>query len=257
LFKPTYFKDFLEEKYQKYASPQFIVNDPIQIPHRYSKRQDIEIAAFLAATLAWGQRPMIVKYVSKLLEKMGESPYDFVLNFSPKHYEIFEGFKYRTFCQTDCISFLNSLQRIYQNHVGLREVFYEGFSQSNGTYGALSHFRKVFVSDDFALRSCKHVSSVEMGSAAKRLNLFLRWMVRPTTEGIDFGLWTKIPPSALMLPLDVHTARVSRALGILHRKQSDWKAVEQVTQNLRVLDPNDPVKYDFALFGLGVFERIV
>jgi uncharacterized protein (TIGR02757 family) len=248
-------KDFLEEKYKLYASPAFIENDPIQIPRRYQRPEDIEIAAFMAASLAWGQRSMIIRYVGSLLESMGESPYDFVCHFKQKHHKIFEHYKYRTFCQTDCISFLNALKNIYLNHGGLQKVFNDGFQQHQTILGTLAFFRNVFVSDGFAYRSVKHVSNVCKGSAAKRLNMFIRWMVRPNKEGVDFGLWPTILPSALMLPLDVHTARVSRLLGLLKRKQNDWKAVEEVTANLRTFDPFDPVKYDFALFGVGVFEK--
>ncbi|HOP04612.1 MAG TPA: TIGR02757 family protein [Tenuifilaceae bacterium] len=246
---------FLEEKYRLYASPSFIEHDPIQIPHRYSAKEDIEIAGFLTASLAWGQRTMIIRSAGRLLDRMGESPYEFILNATNNEIEALSDFYYRTFKGTDCVVFLRSLQRIYLQHDGLERVFTEGFQEAETVASAISYFRNVFTGDSFPKRSEKHISNPQSGSAAKRLNMYLRWMVRPKTEGVDFGIWREIPPSALMLPLDVHTSRVARALGLLSRKQNDWKAVEEVTQNLRTFDPTDPVKYDFALFGLGAFEK--
>lgn len=248
-------KSFLDEKYRLYASPSFIEHDPIQIPHRYSTKEDIEIAGFLTASLAWGQRPMIIRFVGKLLNRMGESPYEFILNATSNEFEALSDFYYRTFNGTDCIAFLHSLQRIYLQHGGLERVFFDGYNNTDSVAGGISHFREVFIGANFPKRTEKHISNPLSGSAAKRLNMYLRWMVRPNTEGVDFGIWSEIPPSALMLPLDVHTSRVARALGLLSRKQNDWKAVEEVTQNLRTFDPTDPVKYDFALFGLGAFEK--
>jgi uncharacterized protein (TIGR02757 family) len=248
-------KIFFDEKYRQYASPRFIESDPIQIPHRYHRNEDIEIAGFLAASLAWGQRPMIIRFVGSLLDRMGESPYEFLMDSSEVEFNSFSDFYYRTFNGCDCVAFLESLRRIYRHEGGLGSVFEEGYAKGNSIQYSIGHFRSVFIGDDFPTRSTKHISDSMSGSAAKRLNMYLRWMVRNSSEGIDFGLWAKIPTSALMLPLDVHTARVARSLGLLTRKQNDWKAVEEVTQNLRIFDPNDPVKYDFALFGLGVFEK--
>ncbi len=250
-------KSFLDEKYKLYASPRFIEHDPIQIPHRYTKKEDIEVAGFLAASLAWGQRPMIIRSVGNLLDRMGESPYDFLMEASKNEFETFADFYYRTFNGIDCVAFLKSLQRIYKQNGGLEKVFTDGYKKSETVKSSISNFRDVFIANRFPKRSEKHISNPLAGSAAKRLNMFLRWMVRSNTEGVDFGIWSQIPQSALMLPLDVHTSRVARALGLLPRKQNDWKAVEEITANLRKFDPNDPVKYDFALFGLGVFEKFV
>lgn len=248
-------KDFLEEKYRQFSAPSFIETDPIQIPKLYSRKEDIEIAGFLTATISWGQRPQIIKSAKRLLAQMGESPYEFILDSKPSDIQSFSNFYYRTFNGTDCIAFINSLKKIYSMGLSLEDVFDEGYEKFNSIKGAIAYFRMIFLGDDTATRSQKHVSNVMANSAAKRLNMFLRWMVRPTIGGVDFGLWRKIPPSALMLPLDVHSGRVSRSLGLLQRKQNDWKAVEEVTKNLRIFDPSDPVKYDYALFGLGVFEK--
>lgn len=248
-------KDFLEEKYRQYASIVFIATDPIQIPRSYSRKEDIEIAGFLAATLSWGQRPQIIRFVKLLLNQMGESPYEFIMEANPLDLKPLSKFYYRTFNGLDCLAFIKSLQRIYRGGSSIHQVFVEGYQKEQSVKGAITHFRSIFLGNDFPVRSQKHISNPTTGSASKRLNMFLRWMVRPPKEGVDFGLWPEIPTSALMLPLDVHSGRVARALGLLTRKQNDWKAVEEVTQNLRIFDPNDPVKYDFALFGLGVFER--
>lgn len=198
---------------------------------------------------------MIIRFAGTLLDRMGESPYEFLMDSSDEDLSDFSDFYYRTFNGCDCVAFLKSLHRIYKEEGGLHKTFVDGFQKEHSIQGAIGFFRNRFIGDNFPRRSTKHLSNSLTGSASKRLNMFLRWMVRPNSEGIDFGLWTKIPPSALMLPLDVHTARVARSLGILSRKQNDWKAVEEVTQNLRTFDPKDPIKYDFALFGLGVFEK--
>jgi uncharacterized protein (TIGR02757 family) len=248
-------KFFLEEKYKQYSTPSFIESDPIQIPKLYSRKGDIEIAGFLTATLSWGQRPQIIRSAKKLLDQMGESPYEFIHDSSRSDIQSLSDFYYRTFNGTDCMAFITSLKKIYTNGSGLEYLFTEGYLKFNSIKAAIAYFRMIFLGDDFPSRSQKHISNVMANSAAKRINMYLRWMIRSSKEGVDFGLWPNIPPSALMLPLDVHSGRVARALGLLSRKQTDWKAVEEVTQNLRIFDPNDPVKYDYALFGLGVFEK--
>jgi len=248
-------KDFLEEKYRFYANPKFIENDPIQIPHRYSKKEDIEIAALLSSTLAWGNRKMIIYNIDRLLSKFGDSPYEFVVNFSKKDESHFKGFVHRTFNDNDCIHYIKVLSQIYKSTGGLEKVFSDGYKVENTVKGAIANYRAKFVEINTSSHTLKHVSNVEKDSAAKRLNMFLRWMVRPASEGVDFGLWKNIPTSALMMPLDTHSGRVARALGLLNRNQNDWKAVEELTSNLQEFDNDDPVKYDFALFGLGVNEK--
>ena len=243
-------KALLDDAVIRYNQPDFIGNDPVQIPHRFTRKEDIEIAGFLAASISWGQRKTILKNASYLMDLMDNSPCDYVLE--GKNFEQFNRFVHRTFSGTDCMFFLRSLQNIYQNHGGLEQVFTRGFRQEKTIFGALKNFRQVFLEVPHESRARKHLSDVTTNSAAKRLNMFLRWMVRCDDREVDFGLWKGIPASALMLPLDVHTGDVSRALGLLHRKQNDWKAVEEITGILRTFDPADPIKYDFALFGMGV-----
>ena len=231
-----------------------MISDPIQVPHRFSQKENIEIAAFLTATIAWGNRQSIINNALKLMNWMDNQPYDFILNASPVEKEKLQGFVHRTFNGRDCLFFVESLKNIYKNYGGLQHVFEEGFQKNNTVKSALSHFHKRFF-EIGGERTRKHVSNVDKGASAKRLNMFLRWMVRKDNTGVDFGLWNGIPTSALMLPLDVHTGNVARKLGLLQRKQNDWKAVEEVTANLRLFDSSDPIKYDFALFGLGAFEK--
>ncbi len=186
---------------------------------------------------------------------MGESPYEFLLYSSSSDIESLSRFYYRTFNGTDCMAFINSLKRIYTNGQSLEGIFTEGFNKTKSVKGAIDYFRQNFIDEGFPRRSTKHISNPMANSAAKRLNMYLRWMVRPSTEKVDLCIWTQIPPSALLLPLDVHSGRVARKLGLISRKQNDWRAVEEVTAKLSIFAPNDPVKYDFALFGLGVFEK--
>lgn len=244
-------KDFLNEKAEYYETLKFITSDPIQIPHLFSKKEDIEIAGFLAASIAWGQRPTIIRNATFLVEHMDMAPFDFITNFTIDDLEPFSNFKHRTFNFDDLKAFFLSLQNIYKKHGGLENVL----SQNPENMAEnISLFKKTFFESDHLPRTQKHVSDPLKGSAAKRLNMYLRWMSRSATGSVDFGIWTKLQPQYLYLPLDVHTANVSRKLGILTRKQNDWKALEEVMITLRKLDENDPVKYDFALFGLGVFE---
>jgi len=248
-------KLFLDQKVIEFNHSTFIETDPIQIPALFTTKENIEIAGFLSATLAWGQRPTIIRNSLKLIALMNNDPIEFLLNTPEDEWDIFRDFKHRTFNSTDCIYFLKSLKNIYQNHGGLEQVFTDGFRNEKTIFGSFIHFRKVFFELEHEQRTEKHVSNVEKGAAAKRLNMYLRWMIRSDKTGVDFGLWKQIPASALMLPLDVHTGNVARKLGLLTRTQNDWRAVEEITSKLREFDAEDPIKYDFALFGLGVFEK--
>jgi uncharacterized protein (TIGR02757 family) len=252
--KQAEIKEFLDEKVEKYNRPAFIETDPIQVPKQFSQKENIEIAAFLTATISWGNRPAIIKNALHLLKLMDNRPFEFVLNASEQEIRFLKKFVHRTFNGDDCIYFIRSLKNIYQNHGGLQKIFESKFRNENSVISALAQFHQAF----FELpgeRTRKHIANVERGASAKRLNMFLRWLVRNDNCGVDFGLWNGIPASALMLPLDVHTGNMARKLGILQRKQNDWKSVEEVTETLRKFDRNDPVKYDFALFGLGIFEK--
>jgi len=248
-------KDFLDEKYEKYNHPDFIDSDPIQIPHSFSDPYDIEISAFLAATIAWGQRITIIKNSRKLMALMDYAPYDFITNCNNQELKRFEYFVHRTFNGIDCVFFIKSLKNIYKNHGGLGLLFQKTYLHHKNIKQTLEEVRKVFFEINHPLRTQKHFSDVSKGASAKRLNMYLRWLVRNDNRGVDFGLWQKIPTSALYLPLDLHTGNVARKIGLLQRNQNDWQAVEEVTIKLRKFDPNDPVKYDFALFGLGIFEK--
>lgn len=247
-------KDFLDEKVLLYNQPDFISSDPISIPHQFSRKEDIEIAGFFSATLAWGKRSLILEKSNKWMQLMDASPYEFIISSSEKDWNRFETFYYRTFSSIDCLYFIKSVQNIYRNEGGLENVFTSGY-QKGGIQEALIHFRHVFNSCNPPDRTLKHIANPLKGSSAKRLNMFLRWMVRSDNKGVDFGIWKGIDTKDLLLPLDLHTGNVSRKLGLLSRKQNDWKAVEQITTVLREFDFIDPVKYDFALFGLGVNEH--
>lgn len=249
-------KKLLDKKVLAFNNHGFIENDPIQVPHKYSLKQDIEIAAFLTATISWGQRKNIIKSAYQLMQLLDDSPYDFVVNAKRSDLARLNHFVYRTFQPPDCVFFIQSLQNIYNNKNGLETIVAEGYNRTQSVYDALLFFREQFLSIVYPERSIKHIPNVLANSSAKRLNMFLRWMVRQDDQGIDFGIWRKIPMSALMLPLDLHTGNVSRLLGILKRKQNDWKAVEEVMEVLRMFDSFDPVKYDFALFGMGVNNDI-
>jgi len=246
---------FLDQKYLSFNHPAFIETDPIQVPALFTTKENIEIAGFLAATLSWGQRPTIIRNALSVIRRMDNNPLEFLLNTSEVEWIRFADFKHRTFNGIDCMYFLKSLQNIYLNHGGLETIFNIGFQKDQTVFSALLHFRKVFFELEHEHRTEKHVSDVTKGAAAKRLNMFLRWMIRSDQFGVDFGLWKQIPSSALMLPLDVHTGNVARKLGLLTRTQNDWRAVEEITAKLLEFDPEDPIKYDFALFGLGVFEK--
>lgn len=248
-------KEFLDEKYDLYCRPEFIENDPISIPHMFTNKEDIEISGFLVATLAWGQRTIILKNAKQMLQLMGCSPHDFLMSATDNDFKRFDTFKHRTFNGTDCIFFLKSLKNIYTHHGGVGSIFHESYTKNNNIKTAIARFREFFFILPHQKRTEKHVANPFKGATAKRLNMYLRWMVRDDNRGIDFGIWNGINPKDLYLPLDLHTALVSRKLGLLDRKQNDWKAVEEITTKLQQLDPVDPVKYDFALFGLGIHEQ--
>lgn len=246
-------KSFLDEKVLQYNTLDFIESDPVQIPHLFTLKEDIEIAGFLSATIAWGNRTMIIKNSYKMMDLMGNSPYDFVMSHSEDDLERFETFVHRTFNSQDFSSFIKGLQHIYKNHDGLEAVFSK-HQESNSMQKSISEFKKIFFEIEHQNRTQKHISDPMNGSAAKRINMYLRWMCRQDNKGVDLGIWKSISPSLLSCPLDVHSGNVARKLGLLTRKQNDGKAVAELDSKLRELDPNDPVKYDFALFGLGVFE---
>ena len=247
-------KEFLDEKVIEYNTPQFIDSDPIQIPHLFTIKEDIEISGFLAATIAWGNRKMIIKNSHKMMQLMGESPYDFIMNHKEAHLENLEGFVHRTFNSIDFCYFIKALKHIYTKHNGLESIFVT-HQKNNSLQSAIHELKKIFFEIDHPLRTMKHISDPLKGSAAKRLNMWLRWMVRNDNTGVDFGIWKSISTSVLSCPLDVHSGNVARKLGLLKRKQNDAKALMELDTSLRKLDTNDPTKYDFALFGLGVFEK--
>jgi uncharacterized protein (TIGR02757 family) len=247
-------ENFLNEKVIQYNNPKFIDTDPIQVPHNFSKKEDIEISAFLTASIAWGNRKLIINNAHKLINLLDNAPYDFVLNHTENDLDGFSNFVHRTFNYADLTYFLKALQNIYKNHGGLETVF-ANYAEKDSLQMAIHQFKKVFFEIEHLPRTAKHVSDPLKGSAAKRINMFLRWMVRDDTAGVDFGIWKSIKPSQLSCPLDVHSGNVARKLGLLTRKQNDAKALQELDTNLRKLDPVDPVKYDFALFGLGVFEK--
>jgi len=254
--KQNELKSLLDSKVEKYNVQGFIELDPVGLPHRFSKKQDIEITAFWTSILAWGQRVTIINKSNQLFDLMDGAPHDFIVNHEESDRKRFVEFKHRTFNYTDTLYFLEFLQNHYKKFDSLEDAFLQ-----NGIFinveNSLIQFRDYFFDHPYApQRTTKHIASPARKSTCKRLNMFLRWMVRKDAKGVDFGIWDRIPSSALMMPLDVHVERVARHLGILKRKQRDWQTVEELTDNLRKFDPNDPVKYDFALFGMGVDSEI-
>ncbi|MGK6353208.1 TIGR02757 family protein [Parapedobacter sp. DT-150] len=279
-------KDFLDRKVDEYNRPAFIDGDPICIPHRFTRRQDVEIMGFFAAVLAWGQRKTIINKCTELIARMDGAPFDFVQRHQPHDLKHLLGFKHRTFNDTDLLYFIHFFRAHYGRYDSLEDAFIprathtefreeylevfpvieEGIGLSSsvcymdrlqgaafGVEQALNNFRAYFFSlPDYPARTRKHISAPQQHSACKRLNMFLRWMVRQDDRGVDFGLWTRLTPAQLICPCDVHVERVARRLGLIQRKQSDWKTAMELTENLRRLDADDPVRYDFALFGLGV-----
>lgn len=249
-------RDFLNEKADQYNAPDFIENDPIQIPHRFSLRQDIEIAGFLAATISWGNRKSIINSADKMLDIMGNSPYDFVMNYSEKNLEdIQDKSIHRTFNGQDFSYFIRQFNRIYKENESLESLF-EVKKTENNFLHAIERFRNGFLETE-KHRSHKHISSPYKNSSAKRIIMFLRWMVRKDKRGVDFGIWENIDQKNLSIPLDVHTGNISRKLGLVSRTQNDWKTVEELDAAIRKFDEADPAKYDFALFGLGVTKELL
>lgn len=245
-------KEYLDQLWEQYECPAFIEHDPIQVPHLFKRKEDVEIAAFLTAIVSWGQRVNAIKSALRLMQLLDNAPYDFLLNARDKDWNRFHKFTYRTFQSSDCLYFLKTLQSIYQSDNSLENLFTAGYRRNNSIVSALTYFRTLFLSFAPPGRSAKHIADVSKGAAAKRLNMFLRWMVRSNKRGVDFGLWKNIPASALVIPMDVHVVASAQQLGLLKRKSIDWKAVEEVTHHLRHFDPDDPVKYDFALFGMSI-----
>ena len=249
----TELKEFLDEKVVQYNTLDFIDSDPIQIPHQFSLKEDIEISSFLTATISWGNRKMIINNSKRMMEMLGNSPYDFIMEHNDTQLENLDHFVHRTFNSDDFKTFVKGLQHIYANHNGLEMAFAKN-QKPLSMQLSIAEFKKLFFEVAHQPRTMKHVSDPMQGSAAKRINMFLRWMVRQDKKGVDFGIWKSISPNSLSCPLDVHSGNVARKLGLLTRKQNDAKALAELDAALRLLDPHDPVKYDFALFGLGVFE---
>lgn len=246
-------KDFLDRKSEKYNRLEFIENDPISIPHLFQKKQDIEIAGFFAATLAWGQRKTIIRKCKELMTLMDNNPHEFILNHSEKDLKQLLDFKHRTFNATDLLYFIESLRHYYREFDSLESAFYSSLQDETVEQGLIK-FHHRFFELDHPHRTRKHLPTPERKSTCKRLVMFLRWMVRNDNKGVDFGIWRKISPSQLICPCDLHVDRVARKLKLIKRKQTDWQTALELTTNLRKLDPADPVKYDFALFGLGIDE---
>lgn len=250
----TEVKELLDEKYSAYCTPDFISTDPISIPHLFEDRADREISGLLAATLAWGQRPTILRNAKSAMHRMGYEPYRFVMEHSENDLRLLDRFVHRTFNDQDLKQFVRSLRHLYNQHDSLEDVFLAGIgSEDENLAPAIHHFRKDFFSVPHLERTKKHVADPLKGSAAKRINMYLRWMVRPNNRGVDFGLWTRISTAMLSCPLDVHSGRNARDLGLLHRKQNDHLAVIELDDALRSLHPDDPVRYDYALYGLGIY----
>ncbi|GAB3785806.1 TIGR02757 family protein [Spirosoma horti] len=259
-------KDFLDAKADQYNRPSFIERDPISIPHRFSQKQDIEIMGFWAAVLAWGQRPVILKKTTELVESMDGAPYDFIRNHQESDLKRFLTFKHRTFNATDALYFLHFFRQYYQENDSLEDAFLPNTAWKLSTETThyqpepctversliVFHDRFCGLTDFFPERTRKHIATPARNSACKRLLMFLRWMVRQDDRGVDFGIWTRLRPDQLVIPIDVHVNRVARQLTLLSRPQTDWKAALELTETLRQFDPSDPVRYDFALFGLGV-----
>lgn len=250
-------KKFLDKKVLEYNQPNFIPNDPICIPHLFTKKQDIEVMGFIASILAWGQRKTIINKCNELIERMGGKPYDFIMNHREEDLKALLGFKHRTFNDTDLLYFISFFRFHYERFESLEDAFLIGQEQVKPSRisieVALNEFKNYFFSlPDYPLRTRKHVSSPVQKSTCKRLNMFLRWMVRVDNKGVDFGLWNRIAPSQLICPCDVHVERVARKFQLITFPKVNWKTAIELTDNLRLLDTKDPVKYDFALFGLGV-----
>ncbi len=255
--KSSDLKCFLETKVEEFNQPGFIENDPISIPHSFSLKQDIEITGFWAAILAWGQRVTIINKCRELFNMMGNEPYNFILNHSENDLKPLLKFKHRTFNDIDTLYFIEFFKQFYLKHNSFEEAFLMGLAKgdSNVEQSLIVFHNLFFKLHEAPQRTRKHIATPARNSACKRINMFLRWMVRQDNKGVDFGIWKQIKPSQLICPCDVHVDRVARKLGLIERKQTDWKTAVELTQNLKQFDPSDPVKYDFALFGLGVEEK--
>lgn len=250
-------KKFLDKKVDEYNQPSFIINDPLCIPHLFSKKQDIEIAGFFAAIFAWGNRTTIINKSKELLQLLHNAPYDFCIGHTNKDLKKLQSFKHRTFNATDLLYFIEFLKQHYTAHTSLENAFTKSMGKNDTTVenGLAGFYNYFFSLEDIPQRTKKHIASPLKKSSCKRLNMFLRWMVRNDNKGVDFGIWKTIKPSQLLCPVDVHVGRIAKRLNLLQRKQADWEAVIELTQYLRTLDKDDPVKYDFALFGIGVSEK--
>jgi len=251
-------RDLLDRKFELFNQPSFIPNDPISVPHQFVLKQDIEITAFWTAVLAWGQRKTIINKAQELFHMMGNRPYDFICNHQENDLKPFLHFKHRTFNATDTLYFIHFLKQFYYQHNSLETAFIcPGYTEQVSTENMLIHFHNSFFPPgDFPHRTKKHVPTPARKSTCKRINMFLRWMVRSDGRGVDFGIWKKIRPAQLICPLDVHVERVARKFGLITRKQTDWITAVELTNNLKQFDADDPVKYDFALFGFGVLDRM-
>ena len=250
-------KQLLDEKYLEYCRSEFFVHtDPIQIPKMFERKEDIEIAGFFAASFAWGQRKIIINKSRELIQRMDNSPYDFVMNASEREFCRLDGFKHRTLNDYDCKYFVKSLANIYRNKKGMEKIFTDSWNLHKDMLAVLKDWYDIFALLPHEARVTRHIANVRKGSAAKRINMFLRWMIRQDIGGVDFGIWKNIPSSALLIPLDIHSGNISRELGLLTRKQNDISAVLELTNKLREFDPIDPIKYDYSLFGLGAFKEL-
>lgn len=248
-------KNLLDEKVELYNRPEFIINDPVSIPHMFSKKQDIEIAGLFAAVLAWGQRPTIIRKCRQLMAWMDDDPYEFVVNHKEKDLKPFVDFRHRTFNGTDALYFIEALRFLYQQYRSLEEVFVVPSDHETIEQGLIKFHNLFFSLEHHPHRTKKHLATPERKSTCKRVSMYLRWMVRRDNRGVDFGHWRKISPAQLVCPCDLHVDRVGRKLKLIKRKQTDWLTAIELTENLRKLDPQDPVRYDFALFGIGVNEK--
>ncbi|HEX8041027.1 MAG TPA: TIGR02757 family protein [Chryseosolibacter sp.] len=253
--KLTDLRDFLESKVEQFNQPGFIANDPVSIPHLFSRRQDIEVAGLMAAVLAWGQRVTIIRKCRELMRWMDDDPHRFILEHRESDLKRFQEFRHRTFNGTDTLYFIEALRSLYREYPSLEDVFAVGAGEQTLEQGLVRFHHRFFSLENHPHRTKKHLPTPERKSTCKRINMYLRWMVRDDGRGVDFGLWKKISPAQLVCPCDVHVDRVARRLKLIRRKQTDWLTALELTENLRKLDPLDPVKYDFALFGLGIGEK--